>query len=79
MNHLGPTSSQPSDWFKSTGYYSRLTISSRAKIFRNEDDFPPAPAQRATVNPNLFAGRRLWRTEMLDLGHCEHQFEMSMY
>ena len=77
MSRLGSTSSQPSDWFRSTGYYSRLTVASSTGITRPEDHFPPAPTNTTAVNPNLFAGRRILRTEMLDLGHVEHQFELG--
>ena len=79
MNQLGTTSSQHSDWSRSTGFYSRLTVASSAKIFRPEDHFPPAPTNARPVNPNLFTGRRILRTEMLDLGHCDHQFELGKH
>ena len=77
MNRLGITSSQPSDWSQSTGYYSRLSVAANAMIWRSEDHYPPAPRSTDTVHPNLFAGRRLIRTEMMDMGHCDHQWDMS--
>ena len=79
MDRLGTTSSQKSDWFKSTGYYSRLSVSSSAMIWRSEEHYPPAPRTTDASRPNLFAGRRLLRTEMLDLGHCDHYYELGEF
>ena len=79
MSRLGTGSSQHSDWSQSTGFYSRLTIASSAHLSRPEDHFPPAPTNTNTVHPNLFPGRRILRTEMLDLGHCDHQFELGNF
>ena len=79
MSRLGITNSQPSDWSRSTGYYSRLTVASNAMVWRREDHYPPAPAETNVVNPGLFVGRRIFRTEMLDLGHCNYQFELGKF
>ena len=77
MSALGSTNSQPSDWSRSIGYYSRLTVATNAMVWRNEDHYPPSQARSNAVNPGPYAGRRLFRTEMLDLGHCDYQFELG--
>ena len=75
MSRLGTTNSQPSDWSHSIGYYSRLTVASNAMVWRCEDHYPAVTA--SAVNPGPFGGCRRFRTEMLDLGHCDYQFELG--
>ena len=48
-------------------------------VFRPEDHYPPAPKNTSTVNPGLFPGRRIYRTEMLDLGHVDNDFELGKF
>ena len=76
MHRLGPSHSNVSEWGNATGYYSRLTIGSKSQIRRPAETYPPLrPVDpKVTSQPPI---PRIFRTECLDLGFVETQFELG--
>ena len=76
MHRLGQTYSRPSEWERSTAFYSRLTLSSSTGICRPSSDYPQ-PLNVIVSNPNDPAQCiRMFRTELLDLGHTNTYFDL---
>ena len=83
MNQLGASSSKPSDWKSSTGYYSRMTIHSSTRISRPANQFPTVAPPVHPFDRRAGASNRdhlrLFTTELLDLGHCDSNMELCEY
>ena len=76
MHRLGPSHSVPSEWGPCTGHYSRLTISSACKLRRPIDGYSPIQL-RTPLSMATMPTHRFYRSECLDLGFVDSQFELG--
>ena len=75
MHRLGPSHSAVSEWGEATGYYSRLTIGSASQIRRPIETYPKL--RYTSTNSSRRPIPNVFRTECLDLGFVETQFELG--
>ena len=78
MQRLGKSYSRPSEWEKSSAFYSRLTLSSSTGISRPQLHYPqPLSASGEPIVPS--DGLRMFRTELFDIGHARSYYELCKY
>ena len=78
MQRLGTSLSRPSEWEKSSAFYSRLTLSTSTGISRPPLQYPqPLTASGEPINPSDHL--RMFRTELSDIGHARSYYELCEY
>ena len=76
MHRLGPSKSSPDEWGPATGHYSRLTLGTSCKLRRPLGGYPPLRVGGSSMTFRLPPSRS-YKTECLDLGFIDTQFELG--
>ena len=75
MHRLGTSYSRPSEWERSPAYYSRLTLSPSTGVNRPIRQYP-SPLTNENENVENPSPIRLFRTELLDIGHSDTYYDL---
>ena len=75
MYRLGSSRSRPNEWERSSAYYSRLTLSTSTGINRPAHHYPQ-PLTAGDVAAGYPANVRLFRNELIDIGHSNSYYDL---
>ena len=76
MKRLGASHSTTAEWGEAVGHYNRLTIGSGSLVRRPIEGYPPLDL-RPDLVPSTLTPTRIFRTECLDIGFVDSQFDLG--